>query len=61
MFKRSRTKTAEKKGTATPEEKPKAVKFTTELRETGYITEDDLKVKLVQLFGEGDYQISVRP
>ncbi|KAH8687283.1 hypothetical protein BGZ60DRAFT_521945 [Tricladium varicosporioides] len=60
MFSRIRTKSNEKKGPASPEEKPKAYKFTTELRETGYIAELDLKAKLVEVFGEGDYQVSTK-
>ncbi|KAF4629741.1 hypothetical protein G7Y89_g8405 [Cudoniella acicularis] len=60
IFKRTRTKTIEKKAPEDPEAKPEAFKFTTELRETGYIAEADLKAKLVELFGEGDYQISTK-
>ncbi|CZR55970.1 uncharacterized protein PAC_05858 [Phialocephala subalpina] len=36
-------------------------RFTTELRETGYISETRLREKLVEVFGPGDYQISVSP
>jgi hypothetical protein len=36
-----------------------ALRFTTELRETGYITEGNLRAKLVELFGPSDYRISV--
>jgi len=34
-------------------------RFTTELRETGYITEAALKAKLVELFGQREFHISV--
>lgn len=34
-------------------------RFTTELRETGYITEANLKAKLVELFGQREFHISV--
>jgi hypothetical protein len=38
-----------------------ALRFSTELRDTGYIAEEDLKAKLVEVFGPGDYRISVSP
>lgn len=40
---------------------PTVFRFTTELRETGYISKVDLDAKLVLLFGPGDYKISVSP
>ncbi|KAF4626893.1 hypothetical protein G7Y89_g11264 [Cudoniella acicularis] len=64
MFKRfsfKRTQTAEKVPCekSTEEVSPDR-KFTTELRETGYITEAALKAKLVDVFGPGDYRISTK-
>jgi len=41
------------------ESMPAVFRFSTELRETGYIVEADLEAKLVELFGPGDYRISV--
>ncbi|KAN0089515.1 hypothetical protein V8E51_019775 [Hyaloscypha variabilis] len=35
-------------------------RFTTELRETGYITEAALKAKLVEVFGQREFHISTR-
>lgn len=38
---------------------PDMPKFTTDLRETGYISEEELRAKLVELFGDRDFRISV--